>query len=384
MPDVLLDTLLDHFADLDDPRRETANRRHEFTDILMIALCAVIGGANHWTAVATFGRAKESWFRSFLNLPNGIPSHDTFSDVFARIDPKQFEACFIEWVASIAPGILDGVVAVDGKTLRRSHDRANGGRASHLVSAFSTGDSLVLGQLGIEGKSNEITAIPLLLGLLELKGALVTIDAMGCQKEIARRIKEKKADYLLSVKENQPSLCEGIGDAFLDTDRERVKARFTDYAEQSNAGHGRSERRRCWVSGDRELIEALGAEWAGLSSIVVIESDRQVKGKRSTQDRQYFISSRAESAEYFLGARRAHWQIENGLHWILDVAFREDESRVRKGDGAENVSVLRRMAVNLLKGEKTEKGGVEAKRSRAGWDDDYMKTVLACFANEGR
>ena len=384
MPNALLDSVTDHFADLDDPRRETANRRHEFTDILLIAMCAVIGGANHWTSVATFGRAKESWFRSFLSLPNGIPSHDTFTDVFAHIDPRQFETCFVEWVASIASGVLDGVVAVDGKTVRRSHDRANGGRASHLVSAWSTSDSLVLGQLGIEGKSNEITAIPLLLGMLELEGALVTIDAMGCQKEIARRIKEKKADYLLSVKENQPSLCEGIGDAFLDRDRERFGARFSDVAEQSDAGHGREETRRCWVSRDKALIDSLGTDWAGLSSIVVIESDRRVKGKPSTSDRQYFISSRAETAEYFLTARRAHWQIENGLHWILDVAFREDESRVRKGDGAENVSVLRRMAVNLLRGEKTEKGGVEAKRSRAGWDESYMQTVLGRSISEGR
>ena len=377
MSHALLDSVTDHFADLDDPRRQTANRRHEFGDILMIALCAVIGGANHWTLVARFGRAKEAWFRTFLSLPNGIPSHDTFSDVFAKLDPEQFETCFIEWVSAMAPSLPEEVVAVDGKAMRRSRDRANGGEASHLVSAWSTANSLVLGQLGCDRKSNEITAIPALLALLELEGALVTIDAMGCQRKIAQRIVEKGADYLLAVKENQPSLCEGIGEAFLDTDRERVAGRFEDYAEQSNAGHGRLERRRCWVSGDKALIEGFSEDWTGLASVVVIESERTLGEGPTTLDRHWFISSRKGTAAYFLAAKRAHWQVENGLHWVLDVAFREDESRVRKGDGAENMSVLRRMALNLLKREKTDKGGVEAKRCRAGWDEQYMHTVLA-------
>jgi len=373
----LLDSVTDHFATLDDPRRETANRRHEFIDILLVALCAVIGGANHWTTVATFGHAKEAWFRTFLRLPNGIPSHDTFSDVFARIDPERFEACFVEWVASMALPLPREVVAVDGKTLRRSHDRANGGKASHVVSAYSTSDALVLGQLGCDEKSNEITAIPMLLNMLALDGALVTIDAMGCQRKIAERIVEKGAHYLLAVKENQPELCEGIGEAFLDKDRKRFAKRFDDCAEQSNGGHGRHERRRCWVCSDETLVAAYSESWAGLSRIVVIESERTLAGKETTLDRHWYISSREETAAYFLAARRAHWQVENGLHWVLDVAFREDESRVRKGDGAENLSVLRRIALNLIKREKTDKHGVEAKRCRAGWDEKYMEKLLA-------
>ena len=373
---ILLDSVTQHFAELDDPRRETANQRHEFIDILMIALCAVIGGANHWTTVVTFGRSKEAWFRTFLRLPNGIPSHDTFSDVFAKIEPEQFETCFIEWVSSMALTLPGDVVAFDGKTMRGSHDRANGAMASHIISAYSTANALVLGQIGTDSKSNEITAIPTLLGMLDLKGSLVTIDAMGCQRKIAQRIIEKGAHYLLAVKENQPSLCEAIGDAFLDRDRERFAARFDDYAEQSNAGHGRIEHRRCWVSADETLINEFSQSWAELKRIVVIESERTLAGE-TTLYRHWYISSLEETAENFLSAKRAHWQVENGLHWVLDVAFREDESRVRKGEGAENLSVLRRMALNLLKREKTEKGGVEAKRNRSGWDDKYMEKVIA-------
>ena len=376
MSRILLDSVTQHFAELDDPRRQTANQRHEFIDILMIALCAVIGGANHWTTVATFGCSKEAWFRTFLRLPNGIPSHDTFSDVFAKIEAEQFETCFIEWVSSIALTLPGELLAVDGKTIRRSHDRANGGKASHIVSAYSTANSLVLGQIGTDSKSNEITAIPTLLGMLELKGTLVTIDAMGCQKKIAERIIEKGANYLLAVKENQPSLCEAIGDAFLDRDRKRFAARFEDYHEQSNGGHGRLEQRRCWVCTDETLIKEHSESWAGLKSIVVIESERTLSGE-TTFDRHWFISSFEGTAEKFLAAKRSHWQVENGLHWVLDVAFREDESRVRKGEGAENLSVLRRMALNLLKQEKSEKGGIEAKRCRAGWDERYMERVIA-------
>ena len=347
----------------------------------MIALCAVIGGANHWTNVVNFGEAKLDWFSRFLRLPNGIPSHDTFSDVFAKIDAERFESCFIAWVGAMAvkvPGAES--VAIDGKTLRRSHDRANGAMPTHIVSAWSSANALVLGQLGIEAKSNEITAIPALLEMLSLDGALVTIDAMGCQTKIASKIKEKGADYLLAVKENQPTLCQKIGDAFLDSDKERFAVRFENFAEQENKGHGRVERRRCWTCQDPELIEPLSKHWIGIKRIVVIEAERTVADKPTTLDRHWFISSRAETAEYFLTAKRQHWQIENGLHWVLDVAFREDECRVRKGDGAENLSVLRRMALNLIKQEKTHKGGMEAKRCRAGWDDRYMETVLSALS----
>ena len=378
MSDALLGSVTEHFAELDDPRRETANRRHEFVDILTIALCAVIGGANHWTTVVTFAEAKEAWFRRFLRLPGGIPSHDTFSDVFAKIDPDTFERCFVAWVAALAQSLPGApVVAIDGKTLRGSADRANGGASTHIVSAYANASSLVLGQIRTADKSNEITAIPTLLDMLALEGALVTIDAMGCQTAIAERIVARGADYLLSVKENQPSLCEAIGEAFLDVDKERAGMRFGEPAEQENTGHGRVERRRCWVCDEPELIASLSGTWKGLKSLVVIESERTVGDGERTLDRHWYISSRTGSAEFFLSARREHWSVENGLHWVLDVAFREDECRVREGDGAENLSVLRRMALNLLKREKTHKGGIEAKRCRAGWDEGYMETVLA-------
>ena len=328
MSHALLDSITEHFAELDDPRRQTANRRHEFIDILTIALCAVIDGANHRTTVVTFAQAKEPWFRRFLRLPNGIPSHDTFSDVFAKIDPDTFETGFVAWVTALA-GSLPGapVVAVDGKTLRRSHDRANGAEATHIVSAYANAASLVLGQVSTDDKSNEITAIPTLLDMLALDGALVTIDAMGCQTAIADKIVERGADYLLAVKDNQPSLSSAIGDAFLDFDTER----FGQCVEQSNTGHGRLERRRCWVCTDPEVIEPLSHTWKGLKSLVVIESERTVVGGRTTREQHRYISSRAASAEFFLSARREHWSVENGLHWVLDVAFREDESRVREG-----------------------------------------------------
>ena len=262
---------------------------------------------------------------------------------------------------------------MDGKTLRRSHDRAGGGKATHIVSAYANASSLVLGQVSTDDKSNEITAIPTLLDMLVLDGALVTIDAMGCQTAIADKIVERGADYLLAVKDNQPSLCAAIGDAFLDFDTER----FGRCVEQANTGHGRIEKRRCWVCTDPQVIKPLSSTWTGLKSLVVIESVRTVVGGRTTTDQHRYISSRAASAECFLSARREHWSVENGLHWVPDVAFREDEGRVREGDGAENLSVLRRMALNLLKREKTHKGGIEAKRCRAGWDEGYMETVLA-------
>ena len=333
MSHALLESVTKHFAGLDDPRRETANRRHEFVDILTIALCAVIG-----------------------------------------IDPNTFETCFVAWVAALAQSLPGApVVAIDGKTLRRSHDRANGGMATHIVSAYANASSLVLGQVATADESNEITAIPTLLDMLALDAALVTIDAMGCQTAIAEKIVDRGADYLLAVKANQRSLSGAIRDAFEDVDTEH----FGKPVEQQNIGHGRIEKRRCWVCSDPEVIEPLSTTWKGIRSLVVIDSERTVVGGERTTERHHYIGSRAATATFFLEARREHWSVENGLHWVLDVAFREDESRVRAGDGAENPSVLRRMALNLLKREKTHKGGIEAKRCRAGWDETYMETVLA-------
>ena len=373
---VLRETVETHFASLDDLRRETKNRYYEFVDILLIALCAVMCGANHWTTVATFGRAKESWFKGFLSLPNDIPSHDTFTDVFAKIDAKQFESCFIAWVSSIAPLVPGEVVSVDGKTLRRSHDKASALSAIHRVSAWSTHNALVLGQYKTHEKSNEITAIPMLLEMLSLEGSLVTIDAMGCQKKIAETILYRGADYLLAVKEHQPSLYEVIDQLFFCTDDEVFEQRFSDYAEQDNKGHGREERRRCWVCDELSEWPELVMIWPGLKAFVVIESQRRV-GDQATIEYRLYISSKKQSAAYFLQSTREHWHVENKLHWVLDVTFREDRSRICKGDGAENLTILRRIALNLLKKEKTEKTGIENKRARAGWDQLYLEIVLS-------
>ena len=373
---ILRETVEEHFDVLDDPRRQTKNQRHEFVDILMIALCGVICGANHWTAISTFGRAKAAWFKGFLSLPNGIPSHDTFNDVFAKLDPERFETCFISWVSSIAHLLPGEVVSVDGKTLRRSYDHASASAAIHLVSAWSTSNALVLGQYKTHEKSNEITAIPLLLEMLSVEGCLVTIDAMGCQKKIAETILSQGADYLLAVKENQPNLYEAINELFFDADDEDFDRHFSDYAEQANKGHGRKEKRRCWVCDELSAWAQLVALWPGLKAFVVIESQRSV-GDQTTTDYRCYISSKKQSAGYFLRSSREHWYVENKLHWVLDMAFDEDDSRVRKGYGAQNLSILRRIALNLLKQEKTEKTGIENKRSRAGWDQEYLETVLS-------
>ena len=371
----LTESIQSHFKTVNDPRRNTKNKLHNFADILVIAICASVCGANNWTAVAAFARAKESWFSTFLELPNGIPSHDVFNDIFAKIAPDEFEKSFISWTATISKLIPGDVVSVDGKTLRRSYDKKNNKKSIHMVSAWSTSNALVLGQLKIDDRSNEITAIPELLDILSIESSLVTIDAMGCQKKIAEKILSKGADYLLAVKENQPNLYHAITDLFFNSDDDTFEASFSEYAEDSNKGHGRTEHRRCWVCSDIQALKLNVGAWLGLCAIVIIESERTLNNKTSLEQRIY-ISSKKQSAQLFLKAIREHWHIENKLHWILDVAFREDDSRLCKGFGAENFSILRRIALNLLKKEKTDKTGIETKRLRAGWDEGYLKTVL--------
>jgi len=367
-------SVADHFGSIPDPRINRT-KRHLLNDILVISICAVICSADDWVAIEQFGKAKKQWFRGFLRLPNGIPSHDTFGRVFAALDQKAFASCFTSWIQSVA-NITDGeVVAIDGKTLRRSFDRASGKAAIHMVSAWASANGLVLGQVKTEAKSNEITAIPKLLEILDLRGCIVTIDAMGCQKEIAKNIIDKDAHYIFGLKGNQGNLHADVEAYFQEALNRDFVGTSYDFIEQKDHGHGRDECRRLWCTNDLKWF-AKRAEWKGLQSIAMIEEERIIAGKKSVE-RRYFISSLpGDDAKRFGHAVRLHWGIENGLHWVLDVAFREDECRVRTGNAPENFATLRHIATNLLKSEHTAKVGVKNKRLKAGWDENYLRTVL--------
>ena len=369
-------TISEHFSNLDDPRE--SNRRHLLFDIVVIAICAAICGADSWVDVELFGKSKYQWLKQFLKLPHGIPSHDTFGRVFALLDAEQFQACFVEWVSTISDVFQGQVVAVDGKTLRRSHDKAIGKQAIQMVSAWAAENRLVLGQMKVDDHSNEITAIPELLALLEVSGCIVTIDAIGCQKKIARAIVNRDADYVLALKENQGHLHETFQDLFQYPDE--MAAIECDHHKTVDKGHGRIEVRECWATSDPDYLSYINeqlSEWPGLSSLAMVKSQRTVIGEETTIKYRYFISSLASDAQLILHAVRTHWGIENKVHWILDIAFREDDCRVRKGNGAENFAVLRHLALNLLKHEQSLKCGIKAKRKKAGWDHDYLLKVLA-------
>jgi predicted transposase YbfD/YdcC len=365
-----------YFGELEDPRTGNA-KAHIFLEILIIAILAVICGADGWSDVELFGKNKKDWLKTFLELPKGIPSHDTFGRVFAKIKPEEFQKRFIEWVQAIEKLTAGQVIAVDGKKLRRSHDREVGKEAIYMVSAWATQNQLVLGQTKVADKSNEITAIPELLRLLDITGCIVTIDAIGTQTEIVETIVAGAGDYLLAVKDNQGHLFEDIHCLFeIDVAHGIEKAQHS-YAQTVNKGHGRLETRECWVTEKEEYLALVRKHqnWKGLRSLVRIVSQRNIGGKVETQTR-YFISSLPANAKAILKAKRSHWKIENQVHWILDIAFREDESRVRKDHSAENLAVLRHVALNLLKNEKTAKGGIHAKRLQAGWNNDYLLTIL--------
>lgn len=364
--------ILEHFKELPDPRED--NRRHKLIDIIAIVVCASICGADKWNDIETFGRAKETWFRKFLELPHGIPSHDTLARVFAALDPEQFNRCFLSWVKTINRGYEQEIINIDGKTLRRSHDKSNGKSGIHMVSAWANTAGLTLGQVKVDEKSNEITAIPELLDLLEIQGCIVTIDAMGTQRAIAKRIVEKQADYLLALKGNQETLQEDVQLYFQDAEDEGFSIAEFDSHKTVDKDHGRIEIRECWVTDDIGWL-SMKDKWKNLQSICMVKAVRII-GEKRTEERRLYISSLKPRAHLISDVIRKHWGIENSLHWILDVAFREDECRKRKDNSAENFAMLRHLTLNLLKQEKSCKRSIAGKRLLAGWDEGYLEKIL--------
>ena len=366
-------SLLRHFEGVEDPR-DNRGKEHKLLDIIVIAICAVISGGENWEDIALFGASKQEWLGTFLQLPKGIPCDDTFARVFARLNPQQMQNSFISWVKSVSQVLKGEVVAIDGKTLRHSYDRGADKGAIHMVSAWASANRLILGQCKVDEKSNEITAIPELLKLLEIKGCIVTIDAMGCQKEIASQIIEQGADYVLALKGNQGGLFEdvqwlfeqAINTDFVDVDH--------DFSQSIDKGHGRLEIRRCWTLSNLDYLTQLPL-WTGLQTIALVQSERRINGKVSTENR-YYISSLPSNATVIAEAVRTHWSIENSLHWVLDVSFHEDASRIRKDNSPENMAVLRHFALNLLSRDKSSKFSMRAKRNKAAWDLAYLIHLL--------
>jgi predicted transposase YbfD/YdcC len=361
---------------LEDPRVDRT-KLHPLVSIIAIALCAVICGAETWNDIAAFGEAKEAWLCSFLDLPHGIPTHDTFNRVFGALDPKQFQACFARWMAAVATILPTQVIAFDGKTVRGSHDRADGKAPIHMVSAWASANRLVLAQVKVDAKSNEITAIPELLRALAIEGCIVTIDAMGCQREIAQQIVEQGGDYVLALKENQDTLYHDVADTFAQARAGTIDELVTDDSRTITKGHGRLEIRRYRVIPDADVLAWLHGEhhWPGLKAIGMVEAERRIGDKHTTESRYYLLSAPLP-APAFGKAVRSHWGIENQVHWVLDVAFHEDHSRIRQGDAAENFAVLRHLALNLLRSQQAKHLSIRGKRLKAAWDNDFLRRVL--------
>lgn len=375
MNDQPLSSISACFSDVYDPR--VAGRcEYPLIEIITIAICAVIAGADGWTEIEIFGKRKEAWLKQFLRLENGIPSHDTFGDVFRMLNAEAFQRSFTRWIERVFTVTQGQVIAIDGKTVRRSHDRTIGRDAIHMVSAWASANRITLGQRKVDDKSNEITAIPELLDLLNVTGCIVTIDAMGCQKKIAQKIRDEKADYVLSLKENQGKFLQDVQDWFAHADQVNFAGMKHDYYETINKGHGRIEVRNCWVVSDPVAFDYIGhyEGWADLQTIVRVQRERRFADK-TEQETSYYISSLPPNASVILNAIRSHWSIENSLHWVLDVVFREDASRIRKDNSSQNIAVLRKIALNILK-QDPSKGSLKSKRYTAALDDTFLLQLL--------
>jgi predicted transposase YbfD/YdcC len=363
----------EHFSDLPDPRRREGI--YPLVNIVVIALCAVIGGADDFVSIAGWGRMKKKWLAKFLDLSAGIPSHDRFNAIFKAIKPAEFEKCLLRWITALHE-ITDGqVIAIDGKTLRRSFDAASSKAAIHMVSAWATANHISLGQVVVDEKSNEITAIPKLLEILDISGCLVTIDAMGCQREIAQQVVDQKADYVLAVKDNQPSLYAAIRDFFTEHVEDEWQSILHRRHETHDKDHGRVDDRYYYLAKLPEDFP-LKEKWPGLKAIGMAVRVTEYKDGRASDDVRYYITSRYTSGQRFARAVRGHWGVENALHWQLDVTFQEDQCRIRKGHADANFSLLRRASLSLLKNNRSQKVGVKNKRLCAAWDETYLMEVL--------
>ena len=363
--------LIEHFSKLEDPRVER-NKKHELIDVIVLCVCAVLSGAEGWCDIEEFGRTKLDWLRRYVPLANGIPVDDTIARIISALSVSGFQECFLSWMEDVVK-LSDGeIIALDGKTHRRSHDRKRGVKALHMVSAWACRNGVVLGQVKTDEKSNEITAVPELLEKLELKGCIVTLDAMGCQRAIAKQVKEGGGDYVLTLKRNQPELDREVREYFEVAEKEDFDCPAIEHEATSEEGHGRIEHRSYFLSGDLSSLSGV-EKWNGLKAIGMVESERY-SGGRVSMERRYFITSLGD-VKLFQQAVRSHWGIENRLHWRLDVTFREDESRIRRGNGAHNIGVIRHVAMNLLKREKT-KISYRKKRIRAALNDAFRDKLL--------
>lgn len=372
---------LEVFLSVDDPRREHPTTLHKLTDIIALTIMATLGGAANWVEIELWAKSQREWLTTVLELPHGIPSHDTISRVFALLDPGQMVQAFTQWTSELASHVK-GVVALDGKTVRRSMSTADGRGPIHVVNAFAAESHLVLTQLKVADKSNEIIALPKIIRMLDLKDCVATVDAMGCQVEVAKAVMDQQGDYMLQIKDNQPTLHDDVERLFdwaLNPDLPHDQRIPWVESESRNRGHGRLERRRCIGIEELEGIDCL-KRWPGARSVWMVESERTEHDKTTFEHRHYLSSlpaSTADHASHANHAIRTHWSVENQVHWVLDVAMDEDLNRTRVGNSAENLAIIRKLVLNLLRRDKTSKGGVQARQKRAGWDHDYLLEVLA-------